>query len=106
MIHISKALARLEKTDGMRLSELVIETASQIPRDATVIVIVPAITMENAVALGGLARQGYSVEVIVNCYSEEEFATVSGPLIGQGIATRHLRDEASVAQICEKQMLR
>lgn len=106
MIHISKALARLEKTDGMRLSELVIETASQIPRDATVIVIVPTITMENAVALGGLARQGYSVEVIVNCYSEEEFATVSGPLMGQGIATRHLRDEASVAQICEKQMLR
>ena len=106
MIHISKALARLEKTDGMRLSELVIETASQIPRDASVIVIVPTITMENAVALGGLARQGYSVEVIVNCFSEEEFATVSGPLMGQGIATRHLRDEASVAQICEKQMLR
>jgi len=54
MIHISKALARLEKTDGMRLSELVIETASRVPQDATVIVIVPTFTMENAVALGGL----------------------------------------------------
>ena len=106
MIHISKALARLEKTDGMRLSELVIESASQIPRDATVIVIVPTITLENAVALGGLARQGYSIEVIVNCYSEEEFATVSAPLFAEGITTRHLKDESSVAQICEKQMLR
>lgn len=106
MVHISKALARLEKTDGMRLSELVIEAASQIPRDASVIVIVPSITMENAVALGGLSRQGYSVEVVVNCFSEEEFAVVSGPLLAEGITTRHLRDESSVAGICEKQILR
>lgn len=106
MVHISKHLARLEKTDGMRLGELVIEAAPQIPRDATVIVIVPSITMENAVALGSLARQGYSVEAIVNCYSEEEFAAVSGPLLAEGIVTRHLRDEASVASICEKQILR
>jgi len=106
MIHISKALARLEKTDGMKLSELVIEAAAQMPRDATVIVIVPTITLENAVALGSLARQGYSVEVIVNCFSEEEFATVSAPLLAEGIATRHLKDEKSVSQICEKQMLR
>ena len=106
MIHISKALARLEKTDGMRLSDLIIEAASEIPRDATVIVIVSKINLENAVALGGLSRQGYSVEAIVNCYSEEEFATVSGPLLAEGIATRHLRDESSVAVICEKQILR
>lgn len=106
MVRISKALARLEKTDGMRLSELVIEAASQIPRDATVIVIVPSITMENAVALGSLARQGYSVEVIVNCFSEEEFAVTSGPLLVEGIMTRHLRDETAVAAICEKQILR
>ena len=106
MVHISKALARLEKTDGMTLSELVIEAAAEMPRDATVIVIVPTINMENAVALGGLARQGYSVEVIVNCFSEEEFAVVSGPLLAEGITTRHLRDKKSVSQICEKQMLR
>ncbi len=36
MVHISKALAPLEKTDGMRLSELVIETVSEIPRDEAV----------------------------------------------------------------------
>ena len=106
MVHISKALARLEKTDGMRLSELVVEAAAQIPRDATVIVIVSTINMENAIALGGLSRQGYSVEAIVNCFSEEEFATVSGPLLAEGIMTRHLKDESSVASICEKQVLR
>ena len=106
MVYISKALARLEKTDGMRLSELVIEAAAQIPRDATVIVIVSKINMENAIALGGLRRQGYSVEAIVNCYSDEEFATISGPLLAEGIMARQLRDETSVASICEKQILR
>ena len=106
MIHISKALARLEKTDGMRLSELMIEAAARIPKDATVIVIVSTINMENAIALGGLRRQGFCVEAIVNCFSEEEFAAVSGPLLAEGILTRHLKDESTVASICEKQVLR
>ena len=106
MVHVSKALARLEKTDGLKLSQLIVESASEIPRDATVIVIVSTINMENAIALGGLSRQGYSVEAIVNCFSEEEFATVSGPLLNEGITTRHLKDELSVSSICEKQILR
>ena len=106
LVYITKALARLEKTDGMRLSELVIETAAQIPRDAAVIVIVSTINLENAIALGGLKRQGYSVEAIINCYSAEEFASLSGPLMAEGISTRHLKEEASVATICEKQILR
>ncbi len=105
MVYISKALARLEKTDGLKLSQLVIEAAADIPRDASVIVIVSTINMENAVALGALARQGYSVEAVVNCHSEEEFVTVSGPLLAEGIMTRHLRDEAAISGICEKQML-
>ena len=105
MVYISKALARLEKTDGLNLSELVIEAAAQLPRDATVIVIVSTINMENAVALGGLKRQGYSVEAVVNCFSEEEFVTVSGPLLAEGIMTRHLREEASIPVICAKQIL-
>ncbi len=106
LVHISKMLARLEKTNGLRLSELIIEVSARIPRDATVIVIVSTINLENAIALGGLRRQGYSVEAIVNCYSEEEFATFSGPLLAEGILTRHLKDEATVASICEKQVLR
>ena len=105
MVYISKALARLEKTDGLKLSQLVIEAAADIPRDASVIVIVSTINMENAVALGALARQGYSVEAVVNCHSQEEFVTVSGPLLAEGIMTRHLRDEAAISGICEKHML-
>ena len=104
MFHILQALARVELTKGLKLSELLAETEAQIPRDATVLAIVPAITLENAVALGGLRNQGYSVEVIVNCYSEEQFVSVSGPLLAEGILARHLKDESSIAWICEKQV--
>ncbi len=105
MMSLLEALGRLELTDGLTLSELLIESASRIPRDATVLVIVSAINLENAVALGALKRQGYAVEVIVNCRSEEEFLTVSGPLLGEGIHARHLRGEESIAGICEKQVI-
>ncbi len=106
MMHLLEALARLEKTDGLDLSQLLIEAAPRIPRDATVLIILSTITLENAVALGSLRRQGFSVEVIVNCFSDEEFLTVSGPLLGEGIHARHLKDEQSIIAICEKQLTR
>ncbi len=106
MFHILQALARLELTQGLTLSELLQESAARIPRDATVIVIVSSITLGNAVALGGLKKQGYSVEVIVNSYSEDQFVVVSGALLAEGIYARHLKDESSVPWICEKQVTR
>jgi uncharacterized protein (DUF58 family) len=102
MAHILQALARMEISKGLALPDLLFETQAQIPRDATVIVIVSRIKLENAVALGGLVRQGYSVEVIVNCFSDEEFLQMSGPLINQGLVCRHLKDDSSIATICEK----
>jgi len=103
MHNILNALARMELSRGLTLPELLSESQAQIPRDATLIAIISRVKMENAVALGGIVRQGYSVEVIVNCFSEEEFLQTSGPLINQGIICRHLKDEASITTICEKQ---
>lgn len=99
---ILRSLARMELSHGLTLPELLFESQAQIPRDASVIAIVSKIKMENAVALGGLVRQGYCVEVIVNCFSDEDFLQTSGPLINQGIACRHLKNEDSIATICEK----
>ena len=103
---ILRTLARLEKTDGMRLPELVIEAADQMPRDATVIVLVSQITMETAIALGGLKRQGYAVTAIVNSHNHEAYAHVSSLLLAEGIQTRHLSDESSIHSICQKQAYR
>ncbi|MEC9094182.1 MAG: DUF58 domain-containing protein [Planctomycetota bacterium] len=100
---IFAALARLEKTSGLDLERLVSEAADRLPRDATVIAILSQVTDIEVVALTSLRDQGYAVTAIINCYGTEEFAKSSGPLISGGIETRHLRDEASITEICEKQ---
>jgi rhodanese-related sulfurtransferase len=100
------SLAQLEKTDGLRLPQLVLEAADQMPRDATVIVLVCQITIETAIALGSLKKQGYAVTAIVNSHNHEAYAHVSSLLLAEGIETRHLRDEASIQTICQKQAYR
>ena len=104
-IRINRALARLEISDGMDLSTLLVDAGSQLPRDATVIAIVSEMNMENAIALGNLKKQGYSVVAIVNTFSEDRFAQTTGPLFAEGIGAMHLRDESSIRSICERQAL-
>ena len=95
----------MELTDSLTLPQLVLETSNRFPRDATIVAVLSQINLENAIALGGLKRQGFSVMAIVNAYSDESFAQISGPLLSQGISVAHLKDEASIRGICEKTML-
>ena len=62
---IREALARLEKTDGLSLSQLLVEASSRMPRDATVVAVVGDVTTETAIALGNLRRNGYAVTALV-----------------------------------------
>ena len=84
LMRIFETLARVELTDGLTLPELIVETTSRMPRDATVVAILPAATTESAIALGNLRRQGFAVSVILNLYDEYEFAQASGPLLAEG----------------------
>ena len=104
-LNIFHALARLELTGGMTLPRLLIEAASQLPRDATVIAIVSEMNMERAIALGNLKKQGYSVVAIVNSFDQERFVQTTGPLLAEGIGAMHLKDEDSIRNICEKQAM-
>ena len=104
-LKILQTLARLELTDSLSFPQLVIETSNRFPRDATIVAILSKITLENAIALGALKRQGFSVMAIVNQHSEETFAQTTGPLLGQGISVAHLKDETSIRIICEKTVL-
>ena len=103
IVPIMDALARLELSRALPFPAFVLEVASDLPRDATVIAILSNVNMEAAVALGNLRRQGYAVTAILNCYDREHYARCSAPLMGEGIETRHLRDQLSIASICEKQ---
>lgn len=106
LMRILESLARAELTDGLTLPQLIGETQSRLPRDASVIVIMPRVDEEKAIALANLRRGGYAVTAILNMYDEYEFAEASGPLLAAGIGTHQLRDEAAVVSVCRKFVLR
>lgn len=106
LMQILETLARVELTDGLTLPQLIGETTSRMPRDATVIVILPQVTAESAIALGNLRRQGYAVTAILNIYDQLDFAQASGSLLAAGISTIHLRDEQAVSIVCRNFVLR
>ena len=106
LTRILAALARLELTDGLPLPALIEEAASRLPRDATVICILPPNSKDAALALGNLKRRGFSVTAILNLYEDYDFAVASGPFLAAGIETRHLKDEQSIVEICRSYALR
>jgi uncharacterized protein (DUF58 family) len=100
LMRILETLARVEPTDGLNLAQLITETASRLPRDATVVAILTAVTVETATALGSLRRRGFAVTAILNMFEEREFAEAAGKLLEERIDSRHLKDETSVGTVC------
>lgn len=100
LYRILQALARLELTDGLSLSQLIEECESRLPRDATVIAIVPAVTLDTVLTLASLKKRGFAVSAVLNLYEDIDYADASVPLMAAGIETRHLKDEAAIATIC------
>lgn len=103
---ILRVLARVEKTDGLTFAELIHEAMSQIPTSATVIALLADVTPQTAIALGNLRRRGLAVTAIINTYEGYDFAQLSGPLVAEGVETRHLRDRAAIRTVCSSYMLR
>jgi len=104
---ILQTLARVELSDGLPLADLVIETAGRIPRDATLIAILPDATPETALALGSLRRRGFAVTVILIMYTQEDrYSEVAGRLHAEGIDVRLVEDEQMLTVCCSQQLAR
>ena len=104
-IQLHKLLARVERTDGLKLPDLLVETQSRMSRDATVLVIVQEVDDAAALALGMLKRQGYSVAAIVNNYENDAFESATARLMAQRISVYHLLDEQAIAHICTQMVM-
>jgi uncharacterized protein (DUF58 family) len=104
-MQIREALARLELNDEVDFPSLTLEITGRLPRDATVIAILPKVTPEIAIALTNLRSQGYTITAIINIFDQHEFALASGPLLAGGIEVRQLIDEESITWICRKYAL-
>ena len=99
LLRIMATLARLELTDGLTLPQLVGECMHRLPRNATVVVVVPAVTDAAILAMTMLKRQGFVVAAVLSLWDEYAFSVASGPLLALGIDTYQLKDEASVASV-------
>jgi uncharacterized protein (DUF58 family) len=106
LMRILETLARVELTDGLNLAQLIVETAGRLPRDATVLGLLPRVTAETVVALGNLRRRGFAVSTILNLYDQVDFDRASALLAAEGIEARHLRDRLAVGTICRDYVLR
>src|SRR6266446_5109024 len=104
---IRETLGRIELTDGLTFAQLVLEATDRLPRDATVVAILPDVTVEAALALGNLRRQGYAVSVVLILIDDEDFEQTFGRLMAEGITDiRHLRDEQGLPTLCLHQAMR
>lgn len=100
-------LARVELTDGLTFPQLLEETVSRLPRDATVVAVLPDVPVETALALGTLRRRGFAVTAVLVLMDAEPLEKGYGRLVAEGIVdVRHLRDEAELPTLCQQQVQR
>jgi uncharacterized protein (DUF58 family) len=104
---IRETLARAELTDGLTLAQLITETAHRIPRDATVLAVLPDVSVESAIALGNLRRRGLAVSAVLVVMDDAGLERAYARLVAEGIRDlRHLRDEAMLPDLCRSHVQR
>jgi uncharacterized protein (DUF58 family) len=118
---IRESLARLELTDGLSFSELLMEATSRLPRDATIVAVLGDVTTETAISLGNMRRSGFAVYAIVVLQAGETslggadgtrfmdsdvMVDKIGRLIAEGINVRHIDNEAAISDLCSEQLIR
>jgi uncharacterized protein (DUF58 family) len=102
---IRETLARVELTDGLTTAELIVEVASRIPRDATVVAVLPDASVETALALGTLRRQGFAVSAVLITLGPEQLEKSYGRLLAEGITdVRHLVSQEGLPELCRQQV--
>jgi uncharacterized protein (DUF58 family) len=99
-------LARVEMTDGLTFPQLISETVGRLPRDATIMAVLSEVSVESALTLGTLRRRGFAVTVVLILFDDRALEKAQARLFAEGVRDiRHLRDEAELATLCQRQML-
>jgi rhodanese-related sulfurtransferase len=97
---IREALARLELTDGFDFARLALEMAPRLPRDATIIAVLPRVPVESAIALGTLRRQGFAITAVLIGLDESEKLEAHGRLLAQTVRDiRYVNTEEELAHL-------
>ena len=102
---IHRTLARLERTDGLKFSDLMMETQSRLSRQLSVLVFLQQVDDEIALTLGLLRRRGYSVSAIVNQHDQDGLQDSAAKLVSYHIPVFALPDEAAIPIVCRDMLL-
>ncbi|MCH1441683.1 MAG: DUF58 domain-containing protein [Rubripirellula sp.] len=101
-----RTLARLERSDGLTLAELLVECESQLSADTTLLVLLQQCSAESMGAMLDLQRRGRAVAAIVNTHDINDYSDIAGPLIAARIPTFHLGTEETIVDVCRETLLR
>jgi uncharacterized protein (DUF58 family) len=105
--YIRELLARVELADGLPFAQFVIEITPRLPRDATVIAILPHVPEQTALALGNLRRSGFVVTVVLVMLDDDRLQKAIARLASEGIRdARHLVGESSLSELCQQSLYR
>jgi len=105
LARVREILARLEPQQGLTLEQLIATAQDRIPRDATVLCLLPRVTLEAAMAIGDLRRQGYAVSVVLIAIPENDLPVALARLTAERLLdVRHLRNEDQIPLLCGNQV--
>lgn len=104
-LEIHRTLARVERTDGLRLEELISETESRMPRQLSILFIVQRVDDSMALSMGLLRKRGFSVSVILNRHPLDSMEETAASLIAQRLPVYPLTDEESIPSVCTNLLL-
>ena len=99
---LHRMLARLERTDGLKLDQLLIETENRLPKLLSVIVIVQRVDEAGVLALELMRRRGYALTVILNCH-QDEYIERAARLIAARLPVVPLYNEDSLREYLRHQ---
>jgi len=92
-----RMLARLERTDGLKLDQLLIETESRLPKLLSLIAIVQRVDEAGLLALEMMRRRGFALTVMLNCH-QDEYLDHAGKLVAARLPVVPLHDEESLRE--------
>ncbi|MCE9532961.1 MAG: DUF58 domain-containing protein [Planctomycetes bacterium] len=100
VLTIRESLARIELSNGLPFAGLLMEVTPRLPRDATVIAVLPRVSVEASVALGSLRRQGFAITVILIGLEDDDRSQAHGRLLAENIRdVRSVNSEEELAML-------
>lgn len=91
-----RQLARLELSDGLDISQTLINSQSRLAHDSTLIVILAQSNDRIATTLINMKRRGWELFVIINTFDLNSYFAAAGPYQSANIPTVQLKDEQTL----------